>query len=320
MLSLRQIRTMPTALWAWLHTSSADAELAQCVSDMGHIAQECAWNLAATGCNGIGVDSLRREGDAKRQRVHQLLDDSSLSYSPDTRGFERISKALDEVIGAMHRVVHHVRHCRSTGCLGGLPREAHVILKIIVWGIAWRSCATCSTLVTGTSARYGTFTHSCREINSVPPVYAARSASPCRRPIRPPCISSKRCAACTYTWRRCPIACSSSVPSSSLPSCVDRRARWILRPLSSRGWPFSLWVQYSGRMSHPFSNMFEKALKKSTPEDNLVLEEAEMLRKRGYSPREIFDVLEKLHRELVSDADRAVVGEALEEFRTYVED
>lgn len=66
--------------------------------------------------------------------------------------------------------------------------------------------------------------------------------------------------------------------------------------------------------------MFEKALKKSTPEDNLVLEEAEMLRKRGYGPREIFDVLEKLHRELVSDADRAVVGEALEEFRTYVED
>ena len=73
-------------------------------------------------------------------------------------------------------------------------------------------------------------------------------------------------------------------------------------------------------MSHPFSKMFEKALKESTPEENLVFDEAEMLRKRGYSPLEIYEVLEKLHRELVSDADARIVGEALEEFRTYVGD
>ena len=66
--------------------------------------------------------------------------------------------------------------------------------------------------------------------------------------------------------------------------------------------------------------MFEKALKESTPQENLVLEEAEGLRAKGYSPQEIFDVLAKLHRELVSDTDAAIVGEALEEFRTYIEE
>lgn len=65
--------------------------------------------------------------------------------------------------------------------------------------------------------------------------------------------------------------------------------------------------------------MFEKALKQSSPEENLVFNEAEMLRTKGYSPLEIYAVLEKLHQELVSDADSEIVGEALEEFRTYLD-
>lgn len=66
--------------------------------------------------------------------------------------------------------------------------------------------------------------------------------------------------------------------------------------------------------------MFEKALKKSTPEDNLVLEEAEALRKKGYSVQEIYDVLDKLHRELIQDRDTEIVGEAVEEFSKYLQE
>lgn len=73
-------------------------------------------------------------------------------------------------------------------------------------------------------------------------------------------------------------------------------------------------------MTHPFSTLFEKALKKSTAEDNLVLEEAEALRKKGYNVHEIYEVLQKLERELVQDKDTAIVGEAAEEFSKYVEE
>ncbi len=73
-------------------------------------------------------------------------------------------------------------------------------------------------------------------------------------------------------------------------------------------------------MAHPFSVMFDKALKKSTPQENLVLEEAEKLRKKGYSVQEIYDVLEKLHQALIGDRDIEIVGEALEEFSRYIEE
>lgn len=73
-------------------------------------------------------------------------------------------------------------------------------------------------------------------------------------------------------------------------------------------------------MAHPFSIMFEKALKKSTPEENLVLEEAEQLRKKGYSVQEIYEVLQELHHELVQDKDIEIVGEAAEEFSKYVDE
>ncbi|MEI7719871.1 MAG: hypothetical protein WCI89_01540 [bacterium] len=77
-------------------------------------------------------------------------------------------------------------------------------------------------------------------------------------------------------------------------------------------------------MSHPFAAMFEKALRKSRGEaqgqENLVLEEARGLHKKGYSPQEIYEVLAKLHRELLAPADLELVGEALDEFATYIGD
>jgi Holliday junction resolvasome RuvABC DNA-binding subunit len=72
-------------------------------------------------------------------------------------------------------------------------------------------------------------------------------------------------------------------------------------------------------MSHPFEKMFEQALRKSTPTENKVLAEAEALRKKGYSVKEIYDVLAKLQRELLNSNDAATVDEAVEEFRTYIE-
>lgn len=73
-------------------------------------------------------------------------------------------------------------------------------------------------------------------------------------------------------------------------------------------------------MAHPFSKMFEAALKKSTPEDNFVLDEAEKLKKKGYRVQEIHTVLKKLHGSLISDDDREILGEALDEFSRYVGD
>lgn len=73
-------------------------------------------------------------------------------------------------------------------------------------------------------------------------------------------------------------------------------------------------------MAHPFSTLLEKALKKSTSEDNLVLAEAQVLRKKGYSVHEIYEVLQKLHQGLVQDKDRDIVGEAAEEFSKYIEE
>ena len=72
-------------------------------------------------------------------------------------------------------------------------------------------------------------------------------------------------------------------------------------------------------MPHPFAQMFEKALKRSNNQENFVLEEARGLHKKGYSPQEIYDVLAQLHRELLGDSDREIVGEALDEFATYIE-
>jgi hypothetical protein len=72
-------------------------------------------------------------------------------------------------------------------------------------------------------------------------------------------------------------------------------------------------------MAHPFTKMFDKALKKSTPIDNQVLIVAEKLRAKGYSPEEIGSVLKNLHKSLIQPEDSEIVGEALEEFSQYLE-
>lgn len=69
-------------------------------------------------------------------------------------------------------------------------------------------------------------------------------------------------------------------------------------------------------MSHPFMKMFENALSKSTPLDNLVLVEAEKLRDKGYSENEIYTVLVKLQKGLIDKDESEVVAEAVEEFLT----
>lgn len=65
--------------------------------------------------------------------------------------------------------------------------------------------------------------------------------------------------------------------------------------------------------------MFDKALKKSTPEDNEVLYLAEKLKEKGYSAAEIFGVLDKLQKSLIDQTEAGVVGEAAEEMGRYLE-
>lgn len=72
-------------------------------------------------------------------------------------------------------------------------------------------------------------------------------------------------------------------------------------------------------MAHPFEKIFENALKKSTPEENEVLIEAEKILQKGYSVGEIYSVLTKLKQSLVQDADERIVAEAVEEFSRHLD-
>lgn len=67
-------------------------------------------------------------------------------------------------------------------------------------------------------------------------------------------------------------------------------------------------------MAHPFEKMFDKALKSSTLDDNLVFKEAVKLREKGYSEAEITGILQKLQKSLIDDAEAQIVQEALEDF------
>ena len=72
-------------------------------------------------------------------------------------------------------------------------------------------------------------------------------------------------------------------------------------------------------MAHPFEKIFDAALKKSTPMDNVVLTEAKKLKRKGYSLREIYEVLLKLKQGLIDDKDSEIVAEAAEEFEKNVD-
>ncbi len=71
-------------------------------------------------------------------------------------------------------------------------------------------------------------------------------------------------------------------------------------------------------MAHPFSKLFEVALKKTTPDENYVLAEAEKLLEKGYRAEEIYEVLQRLQKSLISDRDEEVLAEATEEFSRYL--
>jgi hypothetical protein len=71
-------------------------------------------------------------------------------------------------------------------------------------------------------------------------------------------------------------------------------------------------------MTHPFEKMFEKALRKSTTDENLVLEQAEDLRQKGYSVEEIYSVLTHLRDALIQDKDRSILVETCDEFEKYL--
>ncbi len=66
-------------------------------------------------------------------------------------------------------------------------------------------------------------------------------------------------------------------------------------------------------MAHPFEKMFEKALKKSSSEENLITGEAAKLLEKGYSETEICTVLLKLEKSLIDDTEAGWVREAREE-------
>jgi len=67
-------------------------------------------------------------------------------------------------------------------------------------------------------------------------------------------------------------------------------------------------------MKHPFVKIIYQALKKSTEYENLVLEEAEKLRAKGYPELEIREVLLSVRKGLLEEKDIEIMEEALEEF------
>jgi hypothetical protein len=64
-------------------------------------------------------------------------------------------------------------------------------------------------------------------------------------------------------------------------------------------------------MAHPFAKIFEKALKKSTTDDNLVLKKAEEILAKGYAEAEVIEVLKVLEKGRIDEKEEAVIAEAL---------
>lgn len=70
-------------------------------------------------------------------------------------------------------------------------------------------------------------------------------------------------------------------------------------------------------MAHPFTKMFDTALRGSTLLDNRVLIEAEKLLAKGYAGKEIYSVLVKLQKTLIDKTEATIVAEAVEEFSRH---
>jgi len=66
-------------------------------------------------------------------------------------------------------------------------------------------------------------------------------------------------------------------------------------------------------MAHPFQKMFIKAINKSDEMNNMVIDEAVRLIKKGYSRKELHQVLLKLEKSLIEDKEKVLITEAIEE-------
>lgn len=73
-------------------------------------------------------------------------------------------------------------------------------------------------------------------------------------------------------------------------------------------------------MAHPFEKMFEDALRKSQLDENFVEKKAQELIEKGYQHKEICEVLTKLEKSLIDDAEAAIVREAREEVCSDLDD
>lgn len=65
-------------------------------------------------------------------------------------------------------------------------------------------------------------------------------------------------------------------------------------------------------MAHPFEKIFERALKKSDRNTNIVLKEAERILKHGYSQDEILTLLLTMQKGRLDETDSAILEETIE--------
>jgi uncharacterized membrane-anchored protein len=65
---------------------------------------------------------------------------------------------------------------------------------------------------------------------------------------------------------------------------------------------------------HPFEKMFDKALRKSTFDENYVFDVADKLRSKGYRDTEIMSVLNNLQKALIDDNEALLVQDAIDRF------
>lgn len=73
-------------------------------------------------------------------------------------------------------------------------------------------------------------------------------------------------------------------------------------------------------MNHPFTQIFRRALSKSSRDNNLVLEEARGILKKGYKPEEIYPVLKRIRNGLIKDSEIETLDEVLEELDQYIDE
>lgn len=67
-------------------------------------------------------------------------------------------------------------------------------------------------------------------------------------------------------------------------------------------------------MAHPFEKLFVAALRKSSAQENAVLDKAYELVADGYDACEVRDVLARFKNSLIDSSEEQIVADALEAF------